>query len=359
MALPRNIVKKTFIEDDSQKLKMDQSIHKVIIARKSAEKINASPSHKSKKDYCWFLKKTGDNLQACCEVIGQELFRLLAPELTDQPKTRIADFLSKKAPSSPTSKSLFVASKQAPNFTSIAESKEYAAKTATISVPNLGFTTAISLFLNETDLKLAHIDVNQGTKIDGDWLLSCLTMDGSNKEKLTVTSADLDKLPYVSNNYKATNWLDQIVGGKLNHKASKSLSVDPQQVHEAILRIILLPEWILDKFVKSYLPEELGLNKPVFENEIFKEIIRLQCNYKKAAQENNSFMLYIASDKANKHVANFATILWEFVTTGKNQLVDNHLYELIDELQKTKAEMGRISSASTPSPRSVNSKNRR
>ncbi|GEM_PF-7077376 len=125
--------KKIFYESKAA-AQIDASIHKVKIGQKSQDKegapntppvtpksaasLSKSATPKSKKDYLWFLKPASEK-QAYCEVIGQEFFRLLAPELEDQPKTRIADYIE-KTPSSPASKSsLFVASKQVEDFTSI------------------------------------------------------------------------------------------------------------------------------------------------------------------------------------------------------------------------------------------------
>ncbi len=192
-------------------------------------------------------------------------------------------------------------------------------------IPNLGFTTAISLFLNESDLKLDHIDYRRGTKIDGDWLLTCLTMDSSDKEKLTVTSADIDALPYVSHSYKATNWLDQIQKTKLNNKEPRIINteLDPKfrmNVNQASLRIISLPDAMIRAFIKSYIPD--GEGKLKLDELIYNEIIKLKNNYKTAVLNNEDFKKYINSEQSQVDLTKFVIHLTQFKTTSKNYLVN-------------------------------------
>jgi hypothetical protein len=313
------------------------SKNQAYLAYKSPKELNDDTSNRNTK--LWVAKSSPSDLVAYCEVVVQEFYRLLAPELY-QPKARLAHH--KKSGSN----KLGTATEYIEQFEPLWESETpLSPKTAKkIQAPaELGLSTFLSYFFNETDLKPDHIS-KKGTRIDSDYALSPLIHHAFTKS--AISDENIQTLPYPAN-YNANQWLDQIIGGERRKTDSNllffGLSADVSfrnSVNKGILRLLTLPEKLITDFIAVYVPD-LSIRKLIThfilnrKNELFIAI-----------QSNASFKNYIATVQAKNELSDYIRSACNFKTTQKCELISYDQRDEIYDTMKTQHHMLKQSSKS-------------
>ncbi|HVY53829.1 MAG TPA: hypothetical protein VHA13_04855 [Gammaproteobacteria bacterium] len=260
-----------------------------------------------KDNKVWFAKSSPNDIVACCEVVGQELLRLLNPQQTF--KTRF--FLN--------GEKLGVISEKKTDFKPLEQSakKQY--------IPGLATSVLLALFLNETDLKLQHLDANNGVKIDGDYMLSQIHQKSFQKNS-EISTEELQRLPYVAK-YNANQWLDQITGGRYQVKKNLMfdwLTADPNfqnELSQAIMRVLVIPPSIYRQFVLSYVTHD------TWAEQMISLILARREQLFKAAMDLPSFRHFISDNAAvKKSTEESLELIKNFVTTKKKHLIDDDQY---------------------------------
>ncbi len=218
------------------------------------------PGQKSVKEKrCWYKKETPDPHIARTELLAQEFFRLIIPH---QPETRLA--------LNAATGNYSLLSEAVPGFHRLPSGKKLNFSNG--NYKGLGQALLCAVFLQETDLKNGNIGVdnqNRIIKIDGDWCFSEARSHalGLPAHRHPITPEVIAALPYRldSNTY---NWLDLIKMGLAKPDSAiinpSDLSGSPQfraEINEAMHKICLLPNSVIDKFVDTYLPTGGGTIK--------------------------------------------------------------------------------------------------
>lgn len=201
----------------------------------------------------WFAKMATDPEIARHELIAQEFFRLIIPH---QPETRIAKDEALET--------YYVYSQEVQGYRTLPlQEKHFVDGTIT----GFGQAILVSAFLQEVDLKNGNIGVDENNrviKIDGD---QCLASVLGVKEKFDLTPRVIAELPYPHDFY-ATNWLD-LIQYRRDRKGQDDLfrsdivpwesdsmknnNLFRAEVNQAMLKICLLPDEYIEKFISSYM----------------------------------------------------------------------------------------------------------
>lgn len=285
----------------------------------------------------WYVKSLGSKINlAIGEVIAQELFRLILP---NHPKTRCVE---KKLPEG---NRYYVASKKIENINALyfLDEKKYSQDIVNGKVKGLGSVQVISLWLNEIDFKAGNVVINKENeviKIDGGQCFVDAMKHRSSYEKkiiFDITSQDLQELPGLIN-YTPYNWLDLITYRKKETTYERTTNLDSplfniknndnfkHEVNQTILRIILLPDVLINYFVKNYTPNEK------ISIQLMNNIIERKQQLKKAAFEMENFRIYLSNLEALEEIKKYISYLKTFKTMGKSFLLDdlknNHGFDI-------------------------------
>jgi hypothetical protein len=272
----------------------------------------------SEPDRSFFIKKMEDSVVANSEVLAQEFFRLIMPY---QPETRTAELVEEVVVDGTT--------KEAHSYYVLSEEvKGYRALPATESVhfgdgtyTGLGQAVVCAMFLQEIDLKNGNIGLDERgrvVKIDGDWCFAPLNDDKFSRFSYAITPEGIESLPFPKGFY-AFNWLDAIHQGTLkpvSRLIAPELSEAPlfrKEVNEAILMLCLLPDELIDRFVKSYAPRETQEKLLVLMKE------RLQ-QLRVSAARTPSFVDYLKTPEASEAKAKVIAQINAFKTYGTSLL---------------------------------------
>ncbi|MGC1854227.1 MAG: hypothetical protein WA659_02485 [Candidatus Aquirickettsiella sp.] len=298
-------------------IKNDNSFsHSVFLAEKN--------KNEYKKSF-WYAKFLGKNRsEAILETLAQEFYRLL---LFQQPKTRRAISNTKNEVE------YHVLSKEISKFNEqFFLFPENSKLILDSSITGLAATQILALWLNEVDFKAGNVGINedgQVIKIDGG--LSFIKLNPKFKDlyegkNLNITQADLEALPNLVN-YEACNWLWQIQWDldkrcaikkeptELDKKINQS-SYFKNELYQTILRIISLPNELLQFFTQAYITNHNDVTK--FSNFIIDRKQQLAL----AAKQIPAFNEYCQSDQARKEILDFLNYLKTFKTMGKFFLFD-------------------------------------
>lgn len=294
--------------------------HDVAITKKKPPKANLITSKQAagKYKHQWYAKNQPIALTANTEVIAQELFRMNIP---NHPKTRLVIGDRNET---------IVSSREVPGFKSLEkmDARELRKKLGSGEYKGLGEVMVMALWLNECDLKLGNMGVDKNgkvVKIDGDWCFAQLR----GQSEITITEDTLAKLPLAD--IAAYNWLDYKVDGKLNLTpvvASVNLQHNSQfrnEIHETILKILLLPHDSLTEFVRHY----MGSNEDA--EKIFTLLAERRQALLAAALINDNFCSFMKSSQADKLKTAYIKQLNDFKLTGKTQLSDHDRVKDINE----------------------------
>ncbi|MCL9685450.1 hypothetical protein LOX96_15210, partial [Legionella sp. HCPI-6] len=278
----------------------------------------------------WFNKQMGSESDARLEVLAQEFFRLLVP---GQPETRLAW--------DPVLKTYHVLSEDVPGFRNLPEDQQQEFTKGTYY--GLGQVSLIAAFLHEIDFKNGNVGINnhnQVVKLDGDWCFACLREPSEYGAKLSkITPELLASLPYPKGIY-AYNWLD-IRMTNINYPTSRlvdaSLANAPHfrnEVNQAILKILLLPDSYLKNFVDAYMPNSTTADQFIDYLQKRRDELKI------AAKQDKSFQTYLTSQAAQEDVRNHLIHMKGFVANGSQPIIkpspfstlDMDYKSLIDEL---------------------------
>ncbi|AMP89705.1 SidE phosphodiesterase domain-containing protein [Legionella pneumophila] len=266
----------------------------------------------------WIAKRCTDPMIARHELLAQEFFRLIIPH---QPET----LLAKDEPHN----TYYVYSKEAEGYHALPEGEVSSFDNGTIT--GFGQAILVSVFLQEVDLKNGNIGVdkdNRVIKIDGDQCLASIL--GLNK-RYDITPKVIAELPSPHDFY-ATNWLDmirkgvpttsyvymgQIHSGLVGFTLTNSKSFRAE-VNQAMLKICLLPDEYIEKFVSAYIPEGHKPDRSVYIDLITsrRKLLRL------SAVQNESFRNYLSGPEAQEDAKRFMDHIRAFQAGGEFILPD-------------------------------------
>lgn len=289
---------------------------RISLARKKRPR-SVTP-YADKYDYVWYMKRESKSDRPINEVIAQEFLRLLFPH---QPKTRLmvdADGLRSFN---------YVISREIPGFESFSlMGLEKVKKLITSGeLTGLGEVLIGALLIGENDLNSGNIgrdENNRVVKIDGGFAF---------KSKKDITPGDISSLPKLVT--YPTNWLDLSIWrykyreSRFNDKAVfgdpglSTLKSFRCEIHRALLKIILLPKGLIEKFVSSYDVEDQE-----------KQFIQCYLLLKKkelklAALELDEFKAYLCSQQSVEDLQHYLADLKKFKTTGKHYIMQEESFE--------------------------------
>ena len=284
-----------------------------------ADAIDPTPKYQ----HTWYLKRSpylpeyiaDAELDCFREVIAQELLRLLNPAY---PKTRLVK--------SDLPYFRHVISKEIPGFQLLSNIVPFAKlenKIINQKYRMLGFAAIAALFVNEIDFKLANLGVSSEgeiIKIDGGRSFMDFDKDRWEDARIrlanyNITAKDLNLCPKIKN-YQAYTWLDEFRFSYyfLADHLPENLPSIRAEINEAILKIILLPDELINDFVKHYLDSEK------YQQIFYQEICKRRNMFRAEAIKLESFRNYLQSDQANKLLTSFIQSLQEFKLTKKTKL---------------------------------------
>src|SRR3990167_8595193 len=261
----------------------------------SRGKLKSDPQQK-----VWICKEIQDPALAKLEILAQEFFRVLIPH---QPETLIAKNLS--------TNTHYILSEEVVGYKNLPTGQ--AENFNNGSFTGLGQVIVGSMFLQEIDLKNGNLgldDKNQVIKIDGDWCFAEERFPGA----YNLTEEAIEKLPYPSG-YYTFNWLDLVKGGVqhgISNIVNAQTSVSPQfrsEVNQAMLKICLLPDSFITKFVDTYMPAG---------GQRFIDIIKSRRDMlKESALKNSSFLDYLSTHVAQQDAVSLISHLKLFANEKK------------------------------------------
>jgi hypothetical protein len=276
----------------------------------------------------YYSKEMDSYTVASLELLAQEFFRLIIPA---QPTTYIAYH--------PDLVTFFLLSQEVEGFNYLPRNQQK--KFNQGLYPGLGRIVLTAIFLQEIDLKNGNIGLNKKNevvKIDGDWCFASIRHEQFIGYKKAITPELLAGLPFPFG-YSAYNWLD------LKKKEIPYLTSDivdeyladaphfRNEVNEAILKILLLPDDYLTHFVDAYVSVTRQGNG--FINFLKHRREELQA----AALQNNSFIEYIKSQAAQaavrQHTAHMNTFQAHgcyWITTEAMSLFEKKISLLYQQL---------------------------
>lgn len=257
---------------------------------------------------------------AYSEVLAQEFFRLIIPS---QPETRIA---RSKA------NTYFILSDAIDGYKPLPIGSSLFTLGAYKGL-GLGQIMMAAVFLQEIDLKNGNICLNedkQVLKIDGDWCFGGMRDPRFNDYNKDITPELISSLPFPAT-YDAYNWLDISIRrfAKAESKiVGQDLSLSPyfrNEINEAMLKLLVLPDDYLRKFVDAFIPASPRAD--IFIN-YFKD---RREELKRAALQDNSFKEYLKSPLAKEYLSLHLLQMKSFVANGNYPIIDVSEYESIDE----------------------------
>lgn len=266
----------------------------------------------------WYCKKMLTDASAYCEVLAEELFRLMIPT---QPRTYLGWNASFDT--------YYVLSEAIPGYKPLPEGKKRQFTRG--EYPGLGQVLLCSAMLEEIDLKQGNIGLNADdrvVKIDGDW---CFASLADKMPRGYITRALIDDLP-LPTGMKPYHWLDIIRKSK---DMKKSQLVDwtglahashfRSEINEAILRFLLVPDHYWKALVDAIMPSSiLSDDYLLFLSERCAEL-------RDCALQNPSFQAYLASTEAENEAAALLVHMKTFVVNGYYNVLEPSQYGALDE----------------------------
>ncbi|MDI1352266.1 MAG: hypothetical protein PSV35_05775, partial [bacterium] len=185
------------------------------------------------------------------------------------------------------------------------------------SLTGLGQVMLGSMFVQEVDLKNGNVGINdkgQVIKIDGDW---CFASEQNYIKEYKLTPEGIASLPYPKD-FSAFNWLDLIKQDEYYRSSivNPELSHSPQfraEVNEAMLKICLLPDNFITRFVSAHIPEG--------GEQIINLIKNRREELKSSAYQNPSFQNYLKSNQAQLQAELMVGHLITFKANGETLIV--------------------------------------
>lgn len=267
----------------------------------------AFPGHSSN----WIVKIADNPVIARHEVLAQEFFRLFIPH---QPQTRIAK----------DEKDYFVCSEKVESYKSLpyGEGKLFEDGTYT----GLGQAILVAVFLQEVDLKNGNIGLDKDgrvIKIDGDQCLASLLDE---RLHFSLTPEVIANLPS-KGDFAANNWLDDkrtnsffLPSKILNPIALSKNDLFRGEINQATLKICLMPDEFIEKFVEFYIPEENEISR----NSYIDLIKNRRNTLKLSAVQNDSFRHYLYKPEAQDDAKSFLEQMRNFQVGGVSVLSIDH-----------------------------------
>jgi hypothetical protein len=269
----------------------------------------------------WFSKEMENPQTAYLEVLAQEFFRLIIP---GQPETRIAR--------NEALNTYYILSAEVPGFKNLPKYKQTMFSRGPYK--GLGRIMMVCVFVHEIDLKNGNIGLNfqnEVIKIDGDWcFVSIRDPKKCSLEQSKISENLIKNLPYIPDFY-AFNWLDikeEGVSQASSNFVNHSLSYSPifrGEINQAMLRILLLPDSYIKKFVDAYIP--VGSNADRFINFLINRRSELQI----AALQNESFVNYIASGEAAEEAVKHLAHMKAFTANGSHTVISEAEFQTIEK----------------------------
>lgn len=314
--------------------------------------------------------------EAIVEVIAQEFYRLIKP---DQPKTRLVI---------DDDGNIFVVSKKIKNARSLLEEVSADHLTAIVNkyspaFSGLGTISLVNLVVNQDDAKLGNIffDEENGKfyEIDGDQCLMQVLKPNATLEGMDITASDINMLPFITD-YKPGNWFDIFTHNANTNTTTHNFFGDipapnivplfergfqnnvayRKEINEAMLKILMLPEELIKKFVHSYVRDTWKVgsiaNKAI---EVFTDRIHTQLHT--AALQSKSFQQYMQSEEAVMYREKSIQELLKFKSISKTFLLagneTNFISGMNTKFNKLRVETNRLLNASITAarPQSVSS----
>lgn len=313
----------------------DSPLFKIELTSKISHRVYKCGVSNSDKD--WFCKEMRNTSIAEIEVLAQEFFRLIIPT---QPETRNLV--------NPISGRRYILSEAVPGFRRLPENEPHNFSNG--KYKGLGQVLVSAVFLQETDLKNGNLGLNsadQVIKIDGDKCFSEVTERSLEnispfRRNYNITPRTIASLPYPID-FHVFNWLDVVnmrgyhrsSGNRQGNIVSQALSEAPQfraEVNQALLKISLLPDKFIEKFVSSYVSlDEIKLIRLIeFRRE----------ELKRSALQNLSFKQYLDTQDAKNDVQQLEEQIESFQLNGYQAMIPARMIrELKTNMEKTFAEL--------------------
>ena len=301
--------KRTFKVVEHLSCRQVESVHDVSKLVKH-KKILQAAATQSEADR-WYCKRHPSLRKAVLEVTAQELFRFIS---SSHPKTRVAERIVNGVTE------YYVISKEIKNSTALSSDDIGWLKTKlqTGGLPGLGVISVLSLFVNETDLRLHNIHrlpSGEIVKIDGDACFKRLLENGT-IEDFPIPPSSINRLPFIAYGYPAHNFFDVVQGGKrcqsnLFDSNSSHLPNYRREINETLLKILCLPTTFFTSFAACYTDDQDLIT------EIAQEFARCLIELKTAAFCSSSFNEYLLSAEASAHLQTFLTESQSFKAIGK------------------------------------------
>ncbi len=277
----------------------------------------------------WYAKEMESPKIARIELLAQEFFRLIIPT---QPETRIAR--------NPRTNTYYILSEEVPGYRTLPNNEKQEFTKGTYF--GLGQVSFLAAFLQEIDLKNGNICLNsknQVIKIDGDWCFAGIKDLNYQYVPKRLSAELLHSLPYLKGMY-AHNWLDVI---EEKYSYGNSLIVEPalstaphfrNEVNQAILKTLLLPNNYIKSFVDAFIP--IGSDA----NRFITYLQERQEELKAIALKDASFQTYLLSSAAQNDIRDHLIHIKEFVVHGIQPIIqpaehtnlENNYAKLVAEL---------------------------
>jgi hypothetical protein len=259
-----------------------------------------------------FFRKTAESATiAHLELLAQEFFRLIIPS---QPLTLLAH--------NPEQDIYYILSEEVQGYQPLPLNQH--TRFVKGDYPGLGQIMLTAIFLQEIDLKNGNVGLdsyNRVMKIDGDWCFAGIRdSDFSDKIK-TITARLLDTLPFPSG-YYSYNWLDIVMygigrfGSSIVDARLASAPYFRQEVNEAILKILTIPDNYIRRFVYTYVPMDCNVES------FIKFLIDRKAELQKVALDNASFKHYLCGDEAQRCIPSHLKHLQEFIANNSTPIVN-------------------------------------
>lgn len=314
-----------------------------IVKNKSEKEFLQNGDIPNKYKNLWYMKKSGvDHRTVALDEMARELFRLILPS---HPESRIV--------SSNDNESYYVTSRQVLGFDTLGKvsSAEIYARCKTGEWKGLGGIMIVAVWVDEKNFRKDHLGIdhnNDIVKYDGEHCFGELQDFDDATVAYDLSSIDINQLPFLEGIY-AHIWMDIIRNGKIAYlpddtvrelRQSKYFRSD---INRALMRIALLPDSLLTKFVQAYFPTSETLL-----NEIIHVLARRRDDLLEAAYKNQSFCKYMQTEHAKSELDSFISQIGSFTTVSKKRLLSDKDYMKLQDEMITKFERVREKTGAEP-----------
>lgn len=257
----------------------------------------------------WILKEINDPYKAKIELFAQEFNRLVSPH---QPETRLMRDASNNVH--------FILSEESRDYQPIPENSAESFNNGRYT--GLGQVLICAMFLQEIDLKNGNVGIdhlNRVIKIDGDRSLISL------QSKKTYASKSYKQTPKAIANlpenvdFYSFNWLNFV---RMEKVQTSNTLVDPrlrerphfqQEINEAMLKIVLLPDYLISHFADIIFPADSTRFIEFFKSR--------RDELLESAFSNTLFLNYLSSNTAYRDFQDLMDNVCQFTINGDDSLV--------------------------------------